>query len=447
MTVIAAGPPLRRKMLKRFLPRTLFGRSLVIILTPVLLVQAIAAFVFLDRHWGAVARRLSYALAGEIGGIVEQIGRDSSDAAMDALMESAARYLDLAISLDRGGTMRGRSIDWNPMVEDSLSRALADKVRLPFVISAYKPGEWVEIRVQLPEGVLRVLTPQRRLFTPTAYVFIAWMAGSALVLFAIAILFMRNQIRPIRRLAIAADSFGKGREVENFRPAGASEVRQAAQAFILMRDRLKRQLAQRTEMLAGVSHDLRTPLTRMKLGLAMLGDRPEVEDLKSDVMDMEQMVEAYLAFARGEGAEAAEPADLGELLNDVVSGARREGALIDLHVEGELTLPLRSNAVKRGITNLITNARRYGKHVWVRAGRRQSAVEVLVDDDGPGIPESDREEVFKPFLRLEGSRNQSTGGVGLGLTIARDVARSHGGDVVLSDSPQGGLRAAFRLPI
>jgi two-component system osmolarity sensor histidine kinase EnvZ len=273
------------------------------------------------------------------------------------------------------------------------------------------------------------------------------MVGTSMLLFGVATIFMRNQVKPIRRLAVAADNFGKGREVTHFKPEGAAEVRQAAAAFIAMRDRIQRQISQRTAMLSGVSHDLRTPLTRIKLQLALLKSGPEVEALEADVTEMERMLEGYLAFVRGEGAEAPQPTNLTQLLSETVAQARRNGGIIDLHTEGDLTVPLRPNAFRRCLTNLIENAMRYAHHVWVRAGTRGDAIEITIDDDGPGIPSDKREEVFKPFLRLEGSRNPETGGVGLGLTIARDVVRSHGGEIILADSPNGGLRARVRMPI
>jgi two-component system osmolarity sensor histidine kinase EnvZ len=295
---------------------------------------------------------------------------------------------------------------------------------------------------------LRVLVPERRLNSPTTTVFILWMTGSALVLFAIALLFMRNQIRSIRRLAVAADSFGKGRDVPNFKPEGASEVRQAAAAFLVMRERIQRALRQRTEMLAGVSHDLRTPLTRMKLALAMLGDGSEIDELRDDVAEMETMIDAYLAFARGEGTEPVQPCDLTRLLGEVVVGARRAGGRVELEAPDALTLPLRINGFKRCLTNLLGNSRRYASRAWLSARRINPAViEIMLDDDGPGIPEAAREDVFKPFFRLDSSRNCETGGTGLGLAIARDVVRSHGGEITLDDSPQGGLRAIIRLPV
>jgi two-component system osmolarity sensor histidine kinase EnvZ len=273
------------------------------------------------------------------------------------------------------------------------------------------------------------------------------MVGTAMVLFALATIFMRNQVRPIRRLAAAAEDFGKGREVPDFQLEGASEVRQAAAAFNLMRERIRRQINQRTEMLAGVSHDLRTPLTRMKLELAMIGDGPETADLRADVEEMERMVGGYLAFARGEGTEQPVETNLSALLKDVVNNALREGAAIELQTEEEIVVPLRPDAFRRCLNNLIANARRYARSVSLQVLRRGGSIEILVDDDGPGIPESQREEVFKPFYRLESSRNPATGGIGLGLTIARDVMRGHGGELQLGVSPQGGLRAKLRLPL
>jgi two-component system osmolarity sensor histidine kinase EnvZ len=281
----------------------------------------------------------------------------------------------------------------------------------------------------------------------TTLIVVLWMIGTSAVLFVVAMMFMRNQVRPIRRLAQAAESFGKGREVPNFRPGGATEVRQAAAAFIEMRDRIKRQIAQRTDMLSGVSHDLRTPLTRMKLQLAMLGDSTEIAELKADIAEMERMIEGYLAFVRGEGHEAPKETDLAPLLGEIVDGARREGAVIELETEGDLRVAVRPHALKRCITNLVTNATRYGKRVAIHAVRQAESIEIAVVDDGPGIPASRREDVFRPFVRLESSRNQATGGIGLGLTIARDIVRGHGGDIVLQEAPGGGVKASVRLPL
>jgi two-component system osmolarity sensor histidine kinase EnvZ len=294
--------------------------------------------------------------------------------------------------------------------------------------------------------VLQVAAPRKRLYTPTGYIFVLWMAGSGLVLVAIASLFMRNQVRALRRLAAAADSFGKGRDVPNFRPEGATEVRQAAAAFLKMRDRLQRQLTQRTEMLAGVSHDLRTPLTRMRLALEFLGDNAAVAELQHDVAVMQRMIEGYLDFAKGEGGGEPEPTDLAALVEDAVLATRREGADVTMTAPEQCVLPLRPDAIHRCLANLLGNAQRYGGRIWLALVPLNDTVNVLIDDDGPGIPAAERENVFRPFVRLDPARSPAHEGVGLGLTIARDVARAHGGDLRLEDSPQGGLRVRLILP-
>jgi two-component system osmolarity sensor histidine kinase EnvZ len=334
------------------------------------------------------------------------------------------------------------------LVDRQLSDALEARVERPFIIDSRSLEELVEIHVQLAEGVLQAVVERRRLFSSTTYVFFLWMLGTSLVLLSMATLFMRRQVRPIKRLAQAADDFGKGRDVGEFVLDGAAEVEVAGRAFNQMRARIRRQIQQRTEMLAGVSHDLRTPLTRMKLQLAMMGQTPAIEELKRDVDDMDRMVNAYLAFARGEGTEQPSEVDIVAAIGDVVAGARRDGTRIGFATaEEELTVPLRRDAFRRALTNIVTNAQRHANRVDVALNRRRGRVEILVDDDGPGVPHDKREEVFKPFFRLEASRNVETGGTGLGLTIARDILRSHGGDLTLGDSPLGGLRAVLQLPV
>ncbi|HEY0832878.1 MAG TPA: ATP-binding protein [Azospirillum sp.] len=441
------SPPAMPAGLKRVLPRTLFGRSLLIIVTPVILAQAVATWIFYERHWDTMTNRLATAVSGEIAMIIDQLERDPTPDGRQKTFLTAARSSDLIVTLEPGKTLPEPRRPLRGLLERTLGEALDERVHRPFAIDTRVAHEWYEIRVQLPDGVLSVMSPERRLFSPTSYIFILWMVGSAMVLFAVAIVFMRNQIRPIRRLAIAADSFGKGRDVPNFKPEGAMEVRQAAAAFLKMRERIQRQITQRTEMLAGVSHDLRTPLTRMKLALDMLGDNAEVEELQADVAEMETMIEGYLSFARGEGAEPVQPTDLTRLLNEAVAGARREGAAVTISVPDGLELPLRPNAMRRCLANLLANARRHAKHIQVAARRTGTAIEITVDDDGPGIPAKAREDVFKPFFRLDSSRNPATGGAGLGLTIARDVVRGHGGDITLADNPQNGLRVLVRLPV
>ena len=429
------------------LPRGLFGRSLLIIVMPLILLQLISATVFYERHWDNVARRLASVLAGDIGTVIDSFRETQSPEGRERVLTIAAVNMGLGLSFRDGAILPNVATAKMLAGDEILLRTLTETLARPFTFELAGDSGDIAIHVQLPDGVLDVLAPRKRLYTSTTYIFVMWMVGSSLVLFGVAMIFMRNQVRPIRRLAAAADALGKGRDVPTFKLQGATEVRQAATAFNLMRDRLLRQLGQRTEMLAGVSHDLRTPLTRMKLQLAMLKDSPDIAELKADVVEMETMIEHYLAFARGEGPEEASPTDLGELLADAVSGAQRAGGKVGLVTEGDLSLPLRPTAFKRCLANLIGNAMRYGKTVMVKAARNGDSIEVMVDDDGPGIAPDRREEVFRPFRRLEESRNSETGGVGLGLTIARDIVHAHGGAIMLEDSPLGGLRARLRLPV
>lgn len=445
-----ARPMNLRATIKKGLPRTLYGRSLIIIVAPLILLQLVSAWIFYDRHWDTITWRLSANIAGSIRSVMEQMRRHPEDHAF--VFRNAGQTMELAFSYDPGAILPNEPPTRGTILLDRLlSNALDVYVARPHRIDTSDFTERVLIDVQLAEGVLRVVVPGSRLFSSSTYIFLMWMVGTSLVLFAIASVFMRNQIRPIRRLAHAADRFGKGREpeteAEDYKLEGASEVRQAAAAFNLMRRRIIRQMRQRTDMLSGVSHDLRTPLTRMKLQLAMLGESPEAADLKADVAEMERMIEGYLDFARGEGGEPPEPGDLGALVEQVAAGFRRADTPVDCHVEGRIELAYKPNAMRRLVTNLIANAAKYARHVWVRVGLRGGAVEILIDDDGPGIPEADRERVFRPFFRLDRSRNPGTGGTGLGLAIARDIARVHGGDIALEDAPYGGLRARVRIPV
>jgi len=433
---------------RRFLPRSLLGRAVLIIITPLILMQVISTWVFYDRHYNTITKRLAQGLAGDVAAVITLLSDTDDELEQRRIFQLARSTMQLNLTLTPEATLLvPEHQDTRGVVESRLHEALDENLRQPFVIDARTIEERVEILVQLREGVLRVLVTDERLFSSTTYIFIFWTIGSSILLFGIAVIFMRNQVKPIRRLAHAAESFGKGQEVHDFKPEGATEVRQAAAAFINMRDRIKRQIQQRTEMLAGVSHDLRTPLTRMKLQIEMIGNNPDAENLQSDVTEMEHMVEGYLAFARGEGQETPAPTDLGTLLHDVIDQMERNGHPVDLHIEQDINLPLRREGMRRCITNLVANAQRHGTHVAVRAGRRKNTVEVTVDDDGPGIPEERHEDVFKPFFRLDRSRNPATGGVGLGMTIARDVVRSHGGDIALESAPGGGLRVRFWLPM
>lgn len=430
------------------LPRTLYGRSLLIIIMPLILLQVVSAWIFYDRHWETITKRLSASIVGDVSQVVELLGKDPSEELRKAVFDMAWRNFNLQIEWKAGERLTESVALPGSRIDDSLGQLLQSRFMTPVRIDESSYRERVIAEIQLDGAVLSVVIPGKRLFSVTTYIFIMWMVGTSLVLFAVASIFMRNQVRPIQRLAEAADQFGKGRELEeDFRPEGALEVRRAAAAFNVMRQRIRRHIRQRTDMLSGVSHDLRTPITRMKLQLAMLPEESEMLDLKGDISEMERMIEGYLTFARGEGNEPTTKADLGLMVEDIAAVWRRNGVKIDSHVEGTLVAWLRPDAIKRAIENLVGNAARHADQLWVRAGLRGAAIEITVDDNGPGIPEASREDVFRPFYRLDESRNLETGGTGLGLAIARDLLRSHGGDILLEDSPHGGLRARIRLPV
>lgn len=395
---------------------------------------------------------MARSFVGDIAAMVQLLGQNKSPEGQAAVIDLASSSMGIEARLLDGEVLANVPKDHSGgFIDRMIIISMNEAIKRPFKIDSQSIDRHIKVSVQIPEGVLEIVTNRKRLFSSTTYIFVLWMVGTSMILFGVATIFMRNQVRPIRKLASAADDFGKGRDTPRFKPEGATEVRQAASAFIAMRDRIQRQISQRTGMLSGVSHDLRTPLTRMRLQIEMLGNDNDIEDLKEDlkedITDMEHMLEAYLAFARGEGDEKPQTTNLSTMLEEIVGQSKRNGAMIDLHSEGEIISTVKPNSFKRCVTNLVENANRYADHVSVRAGPRGDAIEITVDDDGPGIPEAERDEAFKPFYRLENSRNPETGGVGLGLTITRDVIRSHGGDITLGESPAGGLRAKLILPL
>lgn len=438
------------RMLKRVLPHRLFSRSLMIIIIPMLLLQAVITIVFFDRHYRITTATMTRGVVNDIAYMVMLenalpigVERDRQRAIAAAIFGYNAEF--------RAGDQLSRTVEEpNTVLERQLAENMGTLIAGNVSFDTESSPDTVEIRMQLQDGVLRLLIPRGRLSASSADIFVLWMIGASLVLIAIAGLFLRNQIKPIERLAHVAEAFGKGRNVQGFKPRGAAEVRRAASAFLLMRERIDRYVQQRTEMLAGISHDLKTPLTRLRLQLAMMPADADTQAMKADTIEMERMLNEYLDFARGEGGEASAVVDLTQLTAEAVDdGARAHNAGSRITLSGTDIVPVsvRRNALKRCLVNLIDNALKYGNRVEVRVGRAGRMAEIAIDDDGPGISEERREEAFRPFHRLDEGRNLQTGGVGLGLAIARDIARNHGGDVRLESSARGGLRALVQLPI
>jgi two-component system osmolarity sensor histidine kinase EnvZ len=437
---------------KRLLPRSLFWRSFLIVLIPVLFLQGAVALLFFERHLENMSRRLALGVAGDVTFVLDSL-RIVDDPSLREWIILRARE-DMQIALDRSEAAAARPVvDGHDagIASGALYRALEERLPYPIEVREARDVEQFIARIGTPDRPITLSIARKRLEGSTTHIFFVWMVGAAALITGIAVIFLRNQLRPVSRLAHAAEAFGKGRPVTWLKPSGAAEVRQATAAFLEMQERITRQISQRTEMLAGVSHDLRAPLTRMRLELALLAADPkhdaDLRALDNDVAEMERMIDEYLAFARGQGGEAPVEIDLASLLDDVVSGASRRGASIALETERPLAVTLRAGAIKRCVTNLIDNAIRYGGAVKVAAMRRDAAIEIAVEDDGPGIPEGDRERVFRPFVRLDAARSPNRGGTGLGLAIARDIARGHGGDVTLSEAVGGGVRVVLRLPV
>lgn len=436
------------RFLRKFLPRGLFARSLLIILLPVLLLEAVVLQVFYGSHLSIVSRRFAFSIASEIAFTLDQLDQSPDPARQWHMIHAVQKQFQLSMVFDPGAKLqRGRSVNVFGPMDDDLTSALQQHLDKPFTTDWISNPDFVIVKVQQQNGVVEIDIPRKRLWAGSLFMFGAWVFGTSILLVVVASLFLRIQVRGIRRLARAAEDFGMGRDRGPIRPEGAREVRRAAIAFNRMQERIVRFLAQRTDMLAGVSHDLRTPLTRLRLTLAMLPKAPEfasdIADMTADLEEMERMIGGYLAFARGEGEEKTEYTNLTALLEEVVAAARRSGSRVTLHGTPELIIPLRPDAIRRAITNLVDNARRVAPHVAIGLSHLSAnMVEVTVDDDGPGIPPERLETVFRPF-----ESGEASGGHGLGLTIARDIVRAHGGDIVLSKSLLGGLRASIRLPV
>jgi len=428
-------------------PKGLYVRALIIIIAPMVLLQSVITFVFLERHWETVTRRLSIATVQNIAMLIDIYKAYPRGNA--TLVKLANDDLGLGVTIVPNDELpQLRSQPFFDLLDRTLSDEITRQIGRPFWIDTVGASDLVDIRIKLDNAVMHVLARRSQTYASNSQIFLFWMLGTSLVLLTVAILFLRNQIKPILRLAEAAESLGKGRPTPpDFRPRGAREVRQAAQAFIEMRDRIERHVEQRTTMLAGVSHDLRTVLTRFKLQLAMFEESPELDAMRADVDEMQAMLEDYVAFAKGASGEEIVRTDIREILTEVRNQTHGKSD-ISIDVDGApLVVPLRRHAFKRAVANLVNNAVRFADHVAVSAGREDGSLVVEVEDDGPGIPEVERDQVFRPFYRLDDARNQDAGSTGLGLAIARDIARIHGGDIALSQSRLGGLRAVLKVPV
>ena len=432
-------------MLKRLLPRHLFGRSLLIIVAPIVLLQAIVAYVFFERDLDTTTRRLARDVAADMALLVSI--EDNGGADRLKLRALAERQLDYHVKFLPGENLPPFNGKFTSTIDRALDEILEQRIGKDRDFRTARMGDAFDIQIDVHDGVLDVLVPRDRVTVSKPDIFIAWMFGSSLILIGIAGLFLRNQVRPIERLARAADAFGKGRAVPDFKPYGAVEVRRAAQAFLTMRARIERHVTQRTEMLAGVSHDIKTPLTRLKLALAMMPEDAETLSMRGDIAEMEHMLDEYLSFARGEGGEDAVLTDLGVLVQGAAADAAK-ARMRELTVDAPgIKVSVKRAALRRCLVNLIDNALKHGSQVEVSLSLHGRTAEIAVEDNGKGIPESRREEAFRPFHRLDEGRNLQVGGSGLGLAIARDIARSHGGEITLGDSALGGLKAVVTLPV
>lgn len=438
------------RLAKRYSPKTLFSRSMVILVTPLVLTLGIGLFVFFDRHWSTTTINLTNSLAGEIAMVSETWDKAPDQHTREALLARAFDTLGLYIYYTPEKAYTDSARLSLPGIHNALDQALRNKLGRKFIIRPYKTDDksQIIISVTVQDGVLNVIIPEKRLFSTTTYVFLLIMIGSGLLLSVVAVAFMRNQIRPVHRLAIVAEQFGKGIDAPFFRPSGAKEVRQAAHAFLEMRERIKRQIRQRTDMLSGVSHDLRTPLTRMKLQLAMLPENSDTQAMQNDIQAMERMIKAYLDFAKDETMERSLRCNILDILHQCIHDSVRQGLIVTYDNDQDaLAMSLRPQAMRRVFANLLENARLYADKVWITVNQLSRSVEIMIDDDGPGIPEELYEDVFKPFHRVDESRNQDIEGTGLGMTIARDIVQSHGGTISLGTSPYGGLRVTIWLPL
>jgi len=434
--------------LRDITPKSLFGRMLAIILVPIILVQIISVSIFYERHWDWVSRHMSKNLAKDLGLLIDELGNEPSKDQRALSAIRARQYFDIIFYWLEGGILQP-----NQAIQPEFKNfrnSLEARIKEPFYLSSLENSSQFYVDIQLGNGIVRMHIDNKRLFVPTGITFIMWSVGASVILFSIAIIFLRGQVRPILRLANAARQIGFGRDVENFNIEGATEVRIAGRAFQAMRHRINKQISERTSLLAGVSHDLKTPLTRMRLQLAVMEIQDETKvEFEQELKELEQMIDGYLEFARDDREEQMVDASLFKLLQQAVKSSDPSGKKINILVPDDNIpiFPIQVQSIRRALINLLTNAIRYAGKATAQIQIFDDHSEIIIDDNGPGIPRDKRDEVILPFTRLENSRNSKTGGTGLGLSIAKNSALNHGGELILEDSPLGGLRVRLLLPL
>jgi len=430
---------------KKILPKRLFYRSLIIVATPIILLQIIITIVFFDSLWIKANKGMTRSLVSEIRTLYD-VYKNPDMGQKQTIIDLYNKNFDLIITLKQNEIFpEVKGERWYSPMDRSLRRELKSAFEEDYFFDTTTYKELVEVKIKYKDGFLQIFFPRERIAPSSARIFALWITLPGLLLIMIAIIFLKNQTRPIVNLAKAAESFGKGEFIKGFRPSGAKEIRQAAYEFDKMRKRITIHLNQRSEMLSGISHDLRTPLTRLKLQLALLKQQDLAKKMSDDIEEMEKMLNEYLEFSRHQKNEDTEIVILNDLIKDLVKKYDKKD--IKFSIEENLKINIRPNSIKRCISNLLDNGLSYGKKIEINAQRTVSNISLFVDDDGPGIPENEYQNVMKPFYRIDKSRGQNKSGVGLGLSIANDIIRSHGGSIYLMRSTLGGLRVKISFPL
>ena len=430
-------------MIKKFLPQTLLGRSIMILVVPLIILQLIITVIFYNRHWDTITRHRTIDFVKDITLVVESFEKNKSIENQKWTLNNVSEKLQLQTFYKKNVTLNLEQHELKPTKLKKYLLENLDPLNKKFNLDINDKKKLITVMVELDEGVLEFRASKKRIYSSTTYIFILWMISASIILFIVALLFLKNQIKPIRKLAIAVDRFGKGKNIGNFKPSGAREVRRVSNAFKIMKERIENSISQRNKMFSSISHDIRTILTRMKLNLEL--HKLDKGGLKKDLVEMEQMVEEYLKYAKGEEKEKIQKVNITSLINLIKKRYSKKN--IYFNNGKKINISVRLNSIKRCINNLLSNSLKFSKNIKITCNKKNNYVEIIIDDDGPGIPEKERKKVLQPFYRVEDSRNRDTGGIGLGITIAADIINNHGGNFFLDKSPLGGLRAKIYLPI